>query len=370
MKSASAAWTGPETICPTPGAASAIVGAIDFGQHEIGAADARRERFRERSHIDDVPAAIEPLERGDGPLGIAELAVIVVFQHECAALGGEVEEAKTPLQAHGDSGGILMRRRDRDEAEARHAGERRDVDPLPVHPHGGDPCTGGDEQGAGVMVAGILHGDDVAGVGDAERGNGKAGLRRGNHHDLVGMGNDAAGAVEIGGDRLAKHRQAGAVLVGHVDGPDRPRPRGKAARPFLPREIVDRRHARLKAPRLEAAAGSRPGEIRRPLRRKRGAARLPAGLAGRLEQFLRQGGHGRAPPRARFEVAFGDELVEGGDHRSTADAEARRERAGGRQPRAGREPAVENRLKHLAIDLAFEAAFRRIERQQPGQIAV
>ncbi len=79
----------------------------------------------EGSDVEDERVAVERLQRIERASAEAELAIVVVFDHDSVAAIGEVEQRRAPPQRKRDAGGRLVRWRDADDARSRQAGDRR-----------------------------------------------------------------------------------------------------------------------------------------------------------------------------------------------------------------------------------------------------
>ena len=164
-----------------------------LGQHEPCDAQRGRERLAGRAGVDDVVGR-ERLQRADRPAVVAELAVVVVLDHEARArpLGERRPALRRERRAQADLVGRCHDHRARGEIlDARAALVDRDGDDA--------PSRGGDDI-AMQRQARVLHGDvrarhardqpqrlDVAGA----------------DHDPLGLRDDAPRAPEVRGELAA-----------------------------------------------------------------------------------------------------------------------------------------------------------------------
>src|SRR5690606_21772782 len=139
-------------------------------------------------------------------------------------------------------------------------------------------------------------------------------------------------------ERIAAEEEAGCRV---------PEPPRREPRPERGGDEVERR---LVAPEGARGGGivlvevpERPdpaAEGREPVRRRGRAG--PAARRGARRAAGELGGHAGAGADARLDVPLGPQPVEGGDHRPAGEPVLAREVAGGREPGAGGEAAVED----------------------------
>ncbi|MCY1551851.1 hypothetical protein D9M68_882110 [compost metagenome] len=90
-----------------------------LGQHQVADAQARVQGLAEGTHIDDGRVGLQPQQRGDGPTGKAELAVVVVLDDPTAALARHRQQLPPAGQRHDRAQRILVRGGNKNEARRR-----------------------------------------------------------------------------------------------------------------------------------------------------------------------------------------------------------------------------------------------------------
>ncbi len=198
---------------------------LDGGLHqcvgERGKAEPQRGRQRlgERADVGHPTRAIEPVERIERSVGVAELGVVVVLDDRRVVLLGERQQLLPPREAHRGARRRLVRRR---RVHHAHVG-RQGVDdqPFAVDRHRHDArarCAV--NSAAHGRVARFLDGDRVVRAehrsGDQVNGL----LRPGRDHDVAGVDVDAAGAPDPGRQlgRAALRRRRGRSIRAAVGG--------------------------------------------------------------------------------------------------------------------------------------------------------
>ena len=81
-------------------------------------AHTRREDLRERARVDHELASVQCVQRGQGTAFVTKQSVGVVLEDQELSLTGDADELSSPLERHGDSGGIVEVRHRVDELRA------------------------------------------------------------------------------------------------------------------------------------------------------------------------------------------------------------------------------------------------------------
>ncbi len=157
--------------------------------------------------------AIESLESGDGAAGIAEFAVVVIFQNQRAGFAGGFEKLEPARETHRDADGKLVTGSDIHEAGVAQ-GRAAQLNAFFVQRHVRDFCAERLEDGGRADVSGIFHADAVAGIQEETRDEIEGFLRARDNRDLIGDAIHGARGVEVIGDGFAE-RQVSERLAAH-----------------------------------------------------------------------------------------------------------------------------------------------------------
>ena len=159
-------------------------------QYHVGGADGRRDRAAERAQVDHA-LPVHTLHGGNGPGGVAELAVVVVLDHIPAGRAlRPADQLRAPPGGHGEAGGELVRRRDEREARAGRV-QRRRVQTLPVQWDGVKLAARGAHRPVDAAVARVLQREGGVRIHDPDQKIQKVFYARA-QHDLLRFALDAA----------------------------------------------------------------------------------------------------------------------------------------------------------------------------------
>ena len=292
-----------------------------------------RERLARRAGVGDA-VGLEALQRADRRAVVAVLGVVVVLDGKGVAVAEPGEQRGAALAGEDGAGGVLVGGREDDGvfvAELLHAQAvvvDRDRDGL-------EAGAARDQQLLGV---GRVLDRDAAGAAGGERvaeQRERLGVAA-RDHDARRVGDHAADAAEVVGERLAEGLEADPVAVLEVGvGHRRERLAGRA-QPGGAREARD--------------VGNAGAEVEARRRRRSGRRLVPVGGGGRVR-------HARARALPEAQVALGGELAVGVDHHAAGDAELAGEVARARNGGPGLHRTRADRLPQPLLDLGAERAF-------------
>ena len=135
-----------------------------FVRHDqVAQPQAGKQHLAEAAGVQHALRPIEALQRRQRMAGVAELAVVIVFQHPGAGLCRPGQQRQSALQRQGDAERALVGRRHHGQAGA-WGGDlaRGDAQALAVHPHRHQPRAGGFQALAGEEIAGVFHPNRIA----------------------------------------------------------------------------------------------------------------------------------------------------------------------------------------------------------------
>ena len=291
------------------------------GHGQPAQAQPRREALARRARVHDVVGR-QRLHGADGLAVVAELAVVVILDHQPAAGGGPLDEVAAPPRGQGHPERELVR-----------GGQHGRGRPPQGTGHGAVPI---DRQRQAAQA--VRPDDPPVGLGPVLLdGDGRAAARpehlaeqgqrvgeAGADHDPVAGDADAARPGQVARQCVPQLRQSARVRVAKdVVGCGVERGAGRC-QPGPARECPQVRHAR---PQVVAGRGDLLGDRRWRPRPARAVRRDPGSRSG-----------------ARRQPALRHQLAVGLGHAVAGDAEVGRERPGGRQPRTGVQPPVPHRV--------------------------
>ena len=204
---------------------------------EEAEAQGREDRLAEAPHVDHAAVGVEAVETRNGPLAVAELAVVVVFDDPRPRAGGPLEQRQSPRQRHRHSKRELVRGCDEDETRAiGTAGAGLDVQSFLVdaHRHNARACA--HQRAPRSREPRVLHPCRIALIEQERRDELQTALGAGDDDDLVGGAGGPPGRANVVGDRFAERAETGGVTVvelrraGRAESPVgelRPQPQGK-----------------------------------------------------------------------------------------------------------------------------------------------
>jgi hypothetical protein len=283
-------------------------------------------------------ARIDALQATDGVPVVAELGVVVVFDHEAVDVAGPLDERRPTGRRQHHARRILMGGRDQHDPGPR-AGEGRDVDALAVDRDGHEVEPRAAQQGQLTSARRVLDGERALPVFGEQPYQDREPVRDPVRHDDLLRGHvGRPHPAQISGQLHPQRAHSGRIGVGQVGVRDRPQHVPGRGEPAVARE---RREVGNPGPQVigQLRLGSEPGRLgsrRRPVRR--GERRHPGALTAMCDQ-----------------EAFGDELLVGGDHDAAGHDELLREITTGGQPRACDEPPGPDRRAQLGGDLIGKA---------------
>jgi hypothetical protein len=340
---------------------------------EVTEPERREQYLAERPGVDQAARRVEPLEGGEGAARVPVLAVVVVLEDPGSTRARPLEEREPPVEAHRHAERVLMGRRDVDQPGPGGAARAApDVEPLPVHRHGLKADPRRDEGSARPLIARVLDPGRITGIEEHPRGEIHRLLRAGHDDHLRCLAAHGARLAEVRRDRLAERGVARRIAVVQELPRDAPPAPGDEPRPEVEREGVESGQPRPE--RVGRGGATREGGARADEERATpGQARAPAGRVGtrgfraRAEERLQERPHHRGPrPHAAFQVAFGEELPERGEHGVARGLEIARQHARGWQARPGAEAAREDRLAQTLVELTVERHARgALEAERP-----
>ena len=266
-----------------------------------------RERLARRAGVGDA-VGFEALQRADRRAVVAVLGVVVVLDGEGVAVAQPGEQRGAALGGEDGAGRVLVGGGEDDGVFVARAPRTRRPSSSTAIGTGSRPA-----RRAISSCSGLPGPRSRCGGRRRRRARGRRGERLGvaaRDHDARGVGDHAADAAEVVGERL------------------RGASRGRSSR-----RTGGRRRASSRAPRGSRAARRRAGSSRRRGRwggsRSAGAAaaRAPASARSRRPRRV---GHARARALPQAQVALGGELAVGVDHHAARDAELAGEVARGR----------------------------------------
>ena len=316
------------------------------GHDQPAQAQSRRQGLRHAADVGDPPG-VEALQRADGLAVVAELGVVVVLDDQAVAVRRPGEELAPALAAEHDAGGELVRRR----YERRVGGQLPDDHAVGIELARHELEAERPDLLVQAVVRGVLDRDapPSARGEDAQQQVHRLGGAL-DDEDLVGIGDDAARASEVVGERLAQR-----VLAARLAVAERERPR-------LPGGLLDA---------AEPEAQRKERHVRR--RRRQVVARLAPRRRGReLHRALPgdRGDHGRCA-RARLEEALGLELEVGIAGDAARHAELQRERTRRGEPDARAQRAVADRVAQRSLQRDAQGlASPPLEREPSGLVGV
>ncbi len=279
--------------------------------------------------VDDV-LRVEALERARGLAVVAELAVVVVLDHDGLPLARPAHERRPPLGGEG-----------RAERELVRGGEERDIrgarrhGAVLVDRHRHDLAAGRERDRAVEIQARVLHRQRATRQRRQQQREALVEARA--DDDPVRVGDHAARAAEVGGERRPQLRAPAQVAVAeHAVG------RGREALPQRTQPRLTRERADVRRPRLEVQA-RHDARFDRPGGRLGGAAE----------------GHTGRRAGTRRQVALDGQLRVGLRDRPAREPEVGRERARGREAVAGEQPPVADRRPHRPLQRRPALAARR-----------
>ncbi len=284
------------------------------GQHQPPQAQARGEGFARRPGVDHVLGR-QRLHRADRIPVEAELAVVVVLEHQRPRRGGGAGERGAPVGGECHAGRVLVRGRHHD-GGCVHIGDPR-ARVVDVHARDGQPRRGGEV--AEDPQRRVLEGDLADPFLPEDRGQHRQRVLVARaHDDPLRFGDDAAAAREVVRQACPEFVQTrlGGVVQRRGRNPAQHPARG--GEPGLPGEEGEVRS---------------PGAQTPPCRGL-GRTRTPGCGAGRGDLVGRDRRR-RALPGA--DVAFHGQIGVDPGHRAPREAEVGRERPGGGQGRAVRQ---------------------------------
>ena len=250
-------------------------------RHQEPDAQRRQQRLGEGADVDHAAVAVEALQRLDGLVGPAVLAVVVVLDDHRVVLDRPAQERGPARHRQRDAGRELVGRRHVD--QPRIVRESVDDQALGVHRYAVQCGAVALEEPVHRGVAGVLDGDDRAGLHQhpADQVHRLLGAGRDDH--VVAGGDHRTGQPQVAGD-LALEPPGAAAAVRRVGEPGAAELVGDQPAPHLEREEVG---VRPSDPEVVQHAG--PWRYRVGVVRARGpaAAPRPAGPGG------------SDPPRAR-----------------------------------------------------------------------
>jgi hypothetical protein len=328
-----------------------------FGQHgrrgQPAEAQPGRQRLAHRAGQDD-PLGIDALQAPDGVPVVAELGVIVVFDHDPVDVAGPVDEGGPAVRRQHDSRRVLVGGGDQHDPGLG-PGERRDVDAVGVHGDGHEVDPRAAQQRRLALAGRVLDGEHAVPVLGEQPDQDREAVRdAARHDDLVRRRVGRPYPAEIPGQLRAQRDHPGRVGIGQVAVRQRPQYVPGRGEPSVARERREVWHAGPQVVR-QVGAGRRKG---RPIRRRRAVGRG-------------QRRHPGALATVRDQEALGDELLVRGDDDATGHDELLREVAAGGQPRAGDQPPGPDRGAQLGGDLVGKPARRSIEvEMEVGHVSV
>ena len=281
---------------------------------QVADPERREQGLGKTAHIEHPAAAVQGLHRRQCPLGIAELAVVIVLHDPAPLLLRAVEQFQPAVEAHGDAEGMLVRRRDEDQPGTRMALPCVfEIEPVPVDRHVLHVRA---EQAHGIPngdVARVFTPDNRAALDQRQGDQHERLLCAGCDHNLVLVAPDAPVVPHMQPDGLLQFRQPARRAVAEQGVLPASHDPGMGRGPCPARKQVKRRH-----PGAEGRNAAEPGgrlrcRDRACTLRQRGLAAAPPDPAARdLRGQLRDGDiadeRSRAP--ARFQKSFGDQLLE------------------------------------------------------------
>jgi len=184
------------------------------GSDQVAQAQGGKEHFAKSPDIYHAPGAIQALQRLQGPPAEAILAIIVVLYDPGLRLSAPFQQRQPPAQAHGDSGGELVRRGD--DGKPRLRAELLpglDIDALLVNWHRNQFCSGGQECPTCSRIPRIFDPGQVARIQQHARDQVKGALRAGGEDDLFRRAVHATRDADVRGDSFAQRGVAVRVLV-------------------------------------------------------------------------------------------------------------------------------------------------------------
>ena len=179
-------------------------------------AQGREEDSGATTDVDDAAALVQPLQCRQRRAGVAELAGVVVFDDQGLVAGGPVDQLEPPPERERDTGGVLVRGRDVNQARRTGGGQRRQrgvKEAMLVHRQRLDAGTGGGEDGTRGRIARLLDSGNVARIETDAGEEIERLLGAGGDDDLVGGTAQAARADEETGQRLPQRPVAGRVAI-------------------------------------------------------------------------------------------------------------------------------------------------------------
>ncbi len=142
---------------------------------------------------------------------VAELGVVVVLDDRCVVPVGEGQQRTPPSEAHGHPAGRLVRRGRVDDLHVLR--DPIDDDALTVHRHRHDAQPDRLEQQPHGRIAGILHGDRVAGPQHRAHHEVNGLLRTRRHEDLVGVDDHPSRPADPPRQHLPQRLEPGGLAV-------------------------------------------------------------------------------------------------------------------------------------------------------------
>ncbi len=324
--------------------------------HQVAETQAGEHHVGERAHVDHRRRLAQALQRRQRRAAVVVLAVVVVLDHHHTAGAGPVEQLEPPRQRHRRARRELVRRRHED--HARRVGQRRDGNAVALHRHRMQPGAVRLEELPRARVARILDRRDVAGIEEHAGAQVERLLRAADHDHLAGLAAHRARPPEVGGDLAAEALVAGAA-IGRLPrhGGQRSHVTHHEAAPDPDREGVeigaqlgeiDR--ARRGHDVGDGRCGGDTGSVSRQPDRRRHVGSRRGALARR--QQIRQLARDEAARAALgLQVPLRRELIVGGRHRRPRHVQQIRELPRRRHAVAGREPAGQDPVPPLIVDL-------------------
>ena len=316
-------------------------------------AQPRRQRLAHRAGQDDPPR-IDALQAADGVPVVAELGVIVVFDHQPVDVAGPADQGGAAVRRQHDTRRVLVGGGDQ-HGPGLGPGEGRDIDAVGVHGDGHEVDSGTSQQRQLTNAGRVLDGEHAVPVLGEQPDHDREAVRDTvGHDDLVRRGVGRPYPAEITGQLGAQGDHTGRVGIGEVAVRQRPQHMPGRGEPPVARERREVGHPGPQVVR-QVGTGPRPGQA--GLRRwavRRGQRRHPGALA-----------------TVRDQEARGDELLVRGDDDATGNDELLREIATGRQSGAGGQPPGSDRCAQFGGDLVGKPTRRPIELEmEVGHVSV
>ncbi|MNI41327.1 hypothetical protein D3C73_955770 [compost metagenome] len=174
-------------------------------QDHVAQAQFRQQGFRKGAHVSDDPVFIHALQGIGWPALVAEFAVVVVFDDDCAQLASPLQQGQPTCLAHGDAEWELVRRRHVDQPGA--IGDPVDLNALRVNRHADHRRPVAAEQQARRWVTRVLHGNEAAGASQHPGDQVQRLLGTVAHHHIFILAIHATRERDVPGDGVTQRRQ-------------------------------------------------------------------------------------------------------------------------------------------------------------------